>query len=112
MYQYRRRDSAAFSNHEAAGPMDGRPAGKPVYVATDSEWDRALPDPWLSTAFASRFGVVVFLRADLPEGVKDRLRQAAAGRGVRLAFTCRTDDSDLLSQANPVLNPRGRDIGL
>lgn len=112
MYQYRRRDSAAFSDFEAAGPMDGKPAVKRLYVATDSEWDRSLPDPWLSTAFASRSGVIVFVRPDLPGEVKDRLRRAAAEEGVRLVFLARTDDTDLLSEANPVLNPRGRDVGL
>jgi hypothetical protein len=112
MYQYRRQESAAFSDYEAAGPMDGRPQAKRRHVGTDSEWDRNLPDPWLSTAFASPSGVVLFVRPDLPEEVKDRLRRAATEEGVRLVFLAPGDDTDLLSQADPVLNPRGQDIGL
>jgi hypothetical protein len=89
-------------------PMQGNIA----YLATDSEWDRSLPDPWLSTAFAAPSGVLVFVRPDLPEGTRARLRAEADRLGVRLEFAARDDATNLLLEAGLALNPEGHEVGL
>ncbi len=83
-----------------------------AYLATDSEWDRSQPDAWLSTAFAARSGVLVFVRPDLPEDTRARLRAEAARLGVELAFVPRDDATNLLLEAGMALNPEGREVGL
>ena len=67
-------------------------------VATDSEWDTSLPDPWLSTAFASRLGTVVYVRDDVPVTVRERLDATATELGVELKYVRRSDDTDLLAR--------------
>jgi hypothetical protein len=78
------------------------------YVATDSEWDTHLPDPWLSTAFAAGGKVVLFLRPDLPEGVRTALEEAAGPMGVILRYVERDDGTDLTEKAYRLLGVKGR----
>ncbi len=76
-------------------------------IATDSEWDVKLSDPWLSTAFASASGTVVYVRDDVPPDVRAKLDAVASDLGVEIFYTHRTDATDLLAQALPWLNVRG-----
>ena len=42
-----------------------------VWIATDSEWEGRT---WLSTAFSTEDGDVVFVTSDIPEEIKRRLQ--------------------------------------
>src|SRR5262245_55290186 len=84
--------------NQTRGSAGGPGAELPDIIATDSEWDTSLEDPWLSTAFASKYGTIVFLRADLPDEVRGQLDQEGRRLGVRLVYTDRTDATDLLGQ--------------
>jgi hypothetical protein len=97
----------------AAGDRRRRaPKDDVVHLATDSEWDRSLPEPWLSTAFAGPSGVTVFFRSDLPEDIKVRLQAEADRLGVLLAFVERDDATTLLLQAGTALNLKARQVDL
>lgn len=85
---------------------DAPSAGAPDVVATDSEWDAGLADPWLSTAFASPTATVVFVRRDLSRAVRGRLDREAGRLGVRVLYVRRTDATDLLGLALPGLGVR------
>jgi hypothetical protein len=78
-------------------------------VASDSEWDtKSNPrDPWLSTAFASRAGSVLYFRKDLPWQVRYRLDKAARALGVKVFFGRRWDGTVLLRHALPYLALEG-----
>jgi hypothetical protein len=80
-------------------------------IATDSEWDTSLPDPWISTAFAYGSQVVVFMRDDLGKDTKDRLK-SALGENDRLLFIRRDDDTDLLSWAKKLFGIRDKRVSL
>src|SRR5262245_12173904 len=90
----------------------------PGFVATDSEWDphlkipawvgKRMKPPWVSTAFATDRGTVVFLPAFVPLETRLRLRpEARKLGGVRLLYGYRDDGTNLLAQALPVLYPGG-----
>jgi hypothetical protein len=85
-------------------PKKGKKKTAPTrfdFIATDSEWDATTKpdDPWLSTAFASRRGAIVFVRPDLPDKVVSQLESEAAVLGVKLVFRPRDDGTSLLDIA-------------
>jgi hypothetical protein len=69
-------------------------------VATDSEWDTSLPQPWLSTALAlivdGVLRAVVYVRDDLPQGVRQALLAEGRRLKVGVEFVRRKDKSNLL----------------
>jgi hypothetical protein len=65
-------------------------------VATDSEWDDRLEDPWLCTTFHDGRETTAHFRAGLPAGTRRRLQAAALRLGVRLLFGRRDDATDLV----------------
>jgi hypothetical protein len=82
-------------------------------VASDSEWDANLPEPWLSTAFAlvldAVLYVVVYVRDDLPARLKRALVVEGRRLGVVVAFVRRKDTTNLLATLLSVLPDDVRD---
>jgi hypothetical protein len=68
-------------------------------VASDSEWDTSLEDPWLSTTFAGVHGTVVFVRYGLPRKVRAVLDETARELGVKVRGTARTHATNLLARS-------------
>ena len=66
------------------------------FIATDSEWDTSRESPWLSTAFDSPAGTVIYITPDISDATRSRLERAAAVRGVTLVFAERKDETSLL----------------
>ncbi len=72
---------------------------KGPFIATDSEWDTSLSDPWISTAFASaEHGTTVFMRDDVPEYIRARLNMTAHENDATLIYTSRDDTTNLLGR--------------
>ena len=97
----------------AKAPNENKSPHPDDIVATDSEWDISLKEPWLSTAFATSSGTVVCLRDDLPQRIQSRLGAAACELGVKLLFGRRKDSTNLLEWSLPYLGvPEGLSVRL
>src|SRR5262245_50959878 len=91
-------------NYTGAGGVENTPDDLPAdVIATDSEWDTSLEEPWLCTTFANSRAAVFCVRADLPRAVWPRLEGAVRDLGVKLLFGRRTDRVNLLKEALPYL---------
>jgi hypothetical protein len=83
--------------------VKARTAGKKkaktvAVIATDSEWDERLEKPWISTAFAHEGKLLVYMRDDIEESIKKRLR-AVCLPGEQIIFIKRNNYDDLLKDA-------------